>query len=67
MKCVILCEKVVTQSVKIHANCRFIKQMQKTSRLIFSSQRESIFMFIVFYPLNCKVVGAKFNAMQNVQ
>ena len=62
VKCVIFCEKVVTQSVKIHADCRFIKQMQKTSRLIFSSQRNQFLCLLYSIqrsdPLNCKFVGA---------
>ena len=56
--------------VKIHANYRFIKQMQKTCRLICSSHGGINFMLIVFRlsidRLNCKVLGADFHAMQNV-
>ena len=58
-------------SVKNHVNYRFLKQIQQTSRLICSSHEGISFKFTGFYlisdRLNCKVVGANFNAMQNVQ
>ena len=49
--------------VKIHANYRFIKQIQKTRRLICSSHRGINFMFYsitISDRLNCKVVGGLF-------
>ena len=48
-------------SVKIHANSRFIKQTQKTSRLSRSSHRESILCLLYSLSrsdrLNCKFQG----------
>ena len=53
-------------SVKIHANSRFIKQTQKTSRLSRSSHRESILCLLYSLSrsdrLNCKFQGL--NSMQ---
>ena len=56
-------------SYKIHANYHFIKWIQKTCRC--SSHRGInlclLYSILISDRLNLKVVGANFNAMQNVQ
>ena len=57
-------------SVKIHANYCF-KKNYKTRRLNCSSHKESVlcslYSILTSDRLNCKVVKANFNLMQNVQ